>query len=108
MCKKCSKGFLLVESLLALSLLGLTAAGFLPLLLQIAAERRNLVLEEQADQLLTVAMYEQPLVGEAVVVDGRTTFRLQGREEGERTWRVCVRWNDYVGRERERCGYSKR
>ncbi|MES0855517.1 competence protein ComG [Geobacillus sp. G4] len=108
MCKKCSGGFLLVEALFALSLLWMTTAVLLPLLMQIAVERQSLTLEEKAHQLLTIALYEEPLVGETIVADGRTMFRLQAREEGGRMWKVCVRWNDYAGREMERCGYGKR
>jgi len=108
MYKKCSGGFLLVEALFALALLWTAAAVLLPLYMQIALERSNLALEEKARRLLTVALYEEPLVDETAVADGRTIFRLQARDEGGRMWKVCVRWNDYVGREVERCGYSKR
>ncbi|AGT32771.1 competence protein ComG [Geobacillus genomosp. 3] len=108
MCKKCSGGFLLVEGLFALVLLWTTAAVLLPLFMQVVLERNNLVLEEKARRLIAVALYEEPFVGETTVVDGRTTFRLQAHEEGGRMWKVCVRWNDYAGREVVRCGYGKR
>ncbi|WP_339263578.1 competence protein ComG [Geobacillus sp. FSL K6-3411] len=108
MYKKCSGGFLLVEALFALALLWTAAVVLLPLYMQITLERNNLVLEEKAHRLLTIALYEEPLVGETTVADGRTVFRLQARNEGGQMWKVCVRWNDYVGREVERCGYGKR
>ncbi|EPR30027.1 MULTISPECIES: type II secretion system protein [Geobacillus] len=108
MCKKCSGGFLLVEALFALALLWTTAAVLLPLLTQMAQERNSLILEEKARRLLAIALYEEPLVGETTIADGRTVFRLQASDEGVRMWKVCVRWNDYAGREMERCGYGKR
>ncbi|RLQ01733.1 competence protein ComG [Geobacillus sp. FSL K6-0789] len=108
MCKKCSHGFLLMEALFALALLWTAAAVFLPMLMQMELERNNLALEEQAQRLLAIALYEEPLVGETKASIGRTVFRLRAYEEGGRMWKVCVRWNDYAGREKERCGYSKR
>ncbi|KYD09664.1 hypothetical protein B4119_2512 [Parageobacillus caldoxylosilyticus] len=97
-----------MEAVFALALLLAVTTVLLPLFTQMVMERQNIALKAKAQQLLSVALHEEHMKPEATVVDGRTTFVLHSYYEENDMWKVCVRWNDYAGRNVERCGYGKR
>ncbi|MBA2873458.1 competence type IV pilus minor pilin ComGE [Thermaerobacillus caldiproteolyticus] len=109
MSKKCS-GFTFIEALVSLALLLFVTAFLLPSFTHIMIERENTVLKSRAQQLLQAALREQEdeEQGEKTVTDGRITYVIQWNSEEEGMRKACVHWQDYVGRNMERCGYAKR
>ncbi len=108
MCKKCN-GFTFVEAVISLALLLFVTTTLLPLLTHMMVERENAALKSKAQQLLNVELSkgdEVPI--EKTVTNGEIIYTIHWTNEGDGMKKACVRWQDYVGRMVERCGYVKR
>ncbi|ANB55501.1 hypothetical protein GFC29_1694 [Anoxybacillus sp. B7M1] len=104
---KSCKGFTLVETVIALSLLLFVTTILLPAITQVMMERQNQALKSHAQQLLNKEMGNQePVIEKAVVVEGVEYKVLRSHNENG-VMKICIQWHDYMGRKAERCGYYK-
>lgn len=106
MSKSCN-GFTFVEAIVSLALLLFITTALLPLVTHIMVERQNAALKSQAQQLLNDEMSNNDRFIEKTVTIRGVVYTVSWTNEGNKIKKACVRWNDYVGRIVERCGYVK-
>ncbi|HET7579760.1 MAG TPA: type II secretion system protein [Bacillales bacterium] len=108
------KGFSLVEVMAALTVLTITAAVSLPLLIHVYQDREAVHEELRAANLLQNHLKRWIVEGTAgaqnhqVLRHGGTTYRLTWNAEPElKAEKICITWYSSKERRKQKCGYAK-
>lgn len=106
-----NKGFVLLEMIVALSMLLFITLTIFPFSSLIMIERKNIEVQSRGNELLSDELQAFLLDSQAAknktLEDVGTQYKIDWTyDQSLQKWKACISWNNLQNRTVERCGYA--